>query len=47
MYNGELNVEKLENWILQIEFYCRIQKFTKDKIKIQLASLRLGGTALI
>ena len=42
MYNGEINVEKLDNWIHQIEFYCRIQKFTKDNIKTQLASLCLG-----
>jgi hypothetical protein len=47
MYNGELNAEKLDNWIRQIEVYCRIQKFTKDDVKIQLASLRLGGNALI
>jgi hypothetical protein len=47
MYNGELNAEKLDNWIRQIEVYCRIQKFTEDAVKIQLASLRLGGTALI
>ena len=47
MYNEELNVEKLDNWIHQIEVYFRIQNFTEDNIKIQLASLQLGGTALI
>ena len=47
IYNGELNDEKLDNWIRQIEVYCRIQKFTEDSIKIQLASLWVGGTALI
>ena len=47
MYNGELNPEKLVNWIRQIEVYCRIQNFTEYNIKIQLASLLLGGTALI
>ena len=47
MYNGELNAEKLDNWIRQIEVYCRIQKFTKDSIKIQLASLRLARTVVI
>ena len=26
MYNGEVNAEKLDNWIHQIEVYCRIQK---------------------
>ena len=39
MYNAELNVEKLDNWIRQIEVYCRIQNFIEDNIKIQLASL--------
>jgi len=47
MYNGELDAEKLDNWIRQIEVYCRIQKFTEDDVKIQLASFRLGGTARI
>ena len=32
IYNGELNTEKLDNWIRQIEFNCRIQKFTEDNI---------------
>ena len=35
----------LRSWT--IEFYCRIQNFTEDNIKIQLDSLRLGVTALI
>ena len=47
MYNGELNAKKLGNWIHQIEVYCRIQKFTKDNIKIQLDSILVGGTAVI
>ena len=24
IYNGEINAEKLDNWIHQIEVYCRI-----------------------
>ena len=47
MYNGELNAYKLDNWIHQIEVYCRIQNFIEDNIKIQLDSLRIGGTSLI
>jgi hypothetical protein len=47
MYNGEVNVEKLDNWIHQIEVYCRIQKIQDDETKIQLASLRLDSAALI
>lgn len=46
-YNGEVDAEKLDNWIKQVEVYCRIQKFTDDASKIQLATLCLGGTALI
>ena len=34
MYNGELNAEKLDNWIHQIEVYCRIQKFNEDVVEI-------------
>jgi hypothetical protein len=47
IYNGEVNVEKLDNWIRQIEVYCRIQKIQDDETKIQLASLRLESAALI
>eukprot|EP00253_Pinus_taeda_P026350 PITA_26350 len=47
IYDGELNVEKLDNWIRQIDVYCRVQSIDSDKSKIQLASLRLGGTALV
>jgi hypothetical protein len=37
MYNGEVNAEKLDNWIHHIEVYCRIQKIQDDETKIQLA----------
>jgi hypothetical protein len=47
MYNGEVNAEKLDNWIRQIEVYCRIQKIQDDETKIQLASLRLDSATLI
>jgi hypothetical protein len=47
MYNGEVNAEKLDTWIRQIEVYCRIQKIQDDETKIQLASLRLDSVALI
>jgi hypothetical protein len=47
MYNGEANVEKLDNWIHQIEVYCRIQIIQDDETKIHLASLRLESEALI
>ena len=47
IYDGELNAEKLDNWIKQIDVYCRVQSINSGKSKIQLASLRLGGTALV
>ena len=47
IYDGELNAEKLDIWIRQIEVYCRGQKVVSERKKIQLASLRLGGTALV
>jgi hypothetical protein len=47
MYNGEINAEKLDNWIRQIEVYCRIQRIKYDETKIQLASLRLESETLI
>jgi hypothetical protein len=45
-YDGELNVEKLDNWIKQIEVYCRVQKIVDDTEKIQLSTLRLNDTSL-
>jgi hypothetical protein len=47
IYNGEVNAEKLDNWIRQIEVYCRIQKIQDDETKIQLSFLRLDSEALI
>ncbi len=31
MYNGEVNVEKLENWVHQLEVYYKIQTFNMMK----------------
>ena len=47
MFNGELNVQKLQNWIIQLEFYLRIKNLHDDDTKIQLASLRMDGVALV
>jgi hypothetical protein len=47
LYNGEVNAEKLDNWIRQIEVYSRIQNIQDDETKIQLASLRLDGSTLV
>ena len=46
-YNGELNAEKLDDWVKQIEVYCRIQNLVDGQIKIQLATFRLKGIALM
>lgn len=46
IYDGELNVENIDNWIRQIDVYCRVQNVDSKRKKIQLASLQLGGTVL-
>lgn len=45
-FNGEVNAEKLDHWIKQIEVYCRIQKIERDEDRIQLATLKMSGNAL-
>ena len=47
MYDGELNAEKFDNWIRQIEVHCRIQRIIDEETMIQLASLKMGGTTLV
>ena len=34
IYNGEVNTEKLDNWIRQLKVYYRIQNLQEDDIKI-------------
>ena len=46
-YNGEIDAKKLDDWIMQIEVYCKILKLADDSAKIQLATFCLGGTTLI
>ena len=47
MFNGEVNVEKLDNWIRQLEAYLRIQNFHDEDTKIQLASFIIEGATLV
>lgn len=47
IYDGEMTPENLDNWIKQLEVYCCIQNISDDKMKIQLATLKMGGTYLI
>jgi hypothetical protein len=47
IYDGEVNAEKLYNWIRKMEVYCSVQKIKDEATQIKLASLRLAGTSLI
>ena len=47
MFNGEVNEKNLDNWIRKLEVYLRIQNLHDDDTKIQLASLRMEGAALV
>jgi hypothetical protein len=47
MYDGEVNVERLDNWVKQMEVYCSVQQIKDEENRINLASLRLAGTTLI
>ena len=33
MYNGELDAKKMDNWLKQIEVYCRIQNIVDEPVK--------------
>ena len=47
MFNGEVDAEKLDNWIRKLEVYLRIHNLQDDDTKIQLASLRMECAALV
>jgi hypothetical protein len=47
MFNGDVNPEKLDNWIRQVEVYFCVQQIDEEEVKVQLASLRLEGTTLV
>jgi len=47
MYNGEVNVDKLDNWICHLEAYCWIQNLQEDDIRVLFTSLRMEGAALV
>ena len=46
-YNGEVNAEKIDDWIRKIEVYYKIHKLVDDKSKIKLVAFHLGGASLI
>jgi hypothetical protein len=47
MYDGEVNAERIDNWVRQMEVYCSVQQIKDEATQIKLASLRLEGTTLI
>ena len=47
IFNGEVNVEKLDNWVRKIEFYCKIQRIKNEVTKIHLSSFHLESETLI
>jgi hypothetical protein len=47
MYDGEVNVERLDNWARQMEVYCSVKQIKDEATQIKLASLRLVGTTFI
>jgi hypothetical protein len=47
IYDGEVNAEKLENWVKHMDVYCSVQQIKDEATQIKLASLKLAGTALI
>jgi hypothetical protein len=47
MYDGEVNAERLDNWVRQMEVYCSVKKIKDEATQIKLASLRLASTTLI
>jgi hypothetical protein len=47
MYDGEVNAERLHNWVRKIEVYCSVKQIKDEETQIKLASLRIAGTTLI
>jgi hypothetical protein len=47
MYDREVNAERLDKWVRQMEVYCSVQQIKDEATQIKLASLRLAGTTLI
>jgi hypothetical protein len=47
IYDGEVNEERLDNWVRQMEVYCSVQHIKDEAAQIKLAFLRLAGTTLI
>ena len=46
MYDGEVNVERLDNWVRQMEVHCGVQQIKDEATQIKLVSVRLADTSL-
>jgi hypothetical protein len=47
MYDGEVNAERLDNWVREMEVYCSVQQIKDEATQIKLVSLQLASTTLI
>jgi hypothetical protein len=47
MYDGEVNADKLDNWVRHMEVCFNVQQIKYEATKIRLASLHLKITTLI
>jgi hypothetical protein len=47
MYDGEVNAERLGNWVRQMEVYCSVQQIKDEITQIKLVSFCLAGMTLI
>jgi hypothetical protein len=34
MFNGDANIENLDNWIRQVEVYCRVHHIDEEEVKV-------------
>jgi hypothetical protein len=39
MYDGEVNADRLDNWVRQMEVYCSVQQIKDEATQIKLSSL--------
>jgi hypothetical protein len=47
IYDGEVNAERLDNWVRQMEVYCSVKQIKYEDTQINLESHRLAGKTLI
>jgi hypothetical protein len=47
MYDGEVNAERLDKWVRQMDVFRSVNQIKNEATEIKLASLRIEGTSLI